>query len=416
MISPILPLYERADLDFSHGEGVYLYTTDGKRYLDFASGYAALALGHCHPKMVEAIQMQSKKLWHLSNRYKIPGMYEYCKKLIDNSFADTMFMANSGAEAVECMIKMTRRYFNEKGQLNRYHIITLEGAFHGRTLACATAGSAEKIKGFEPPVEGFDRVPFNDIEALKKAITKDTAGIMIELIQGEGGMRPLSDEYVKELRAICDKEGILLLIDEVQSGMGRTGDLFAYATYGVKPDLVALGKGLGSGYPVSACLATEEVGKAMKSGSHGSTFGGNPMAIAVGNVVLDVMLERGFLDGVKLVSNYLKEELEKLAVKYPKYIECITGKGLMLGIKFRKDVEVEYFTNLCRDNLILSIPASGNVMRLTPPLIIDNKHVDEAISCLSKALDQLGSPTKKIGYKVKTVVKSIIRKVGLKKE
>lgn len=416
MISPILPLYERADLDFSHGEGVYLYTTDGKKYLDFASGYAALALGHCHPKMVEAIQMQSKKLWHLSNRYKIPGMYEYCKRLIDNSFADTMFMANSGAEAVECMIKMTRRYFNAKGELNRYHIITLEGAFHGRTLACATAGSSEKIKGFEPPVEGFDRVPFNDIEALKKAITKDTAGIMIELIQGEGGMRPLSNEYVKELRAICDKEGILLLIDEVQSGMGRTGDLFAYATYGIKPDLVALGKGLGSGYPVSACLATEAVGSAMKSGSHGSTFGGNPIAIAVGNVVLDVILEKGFLDNVKEVSKYLKEQLDKLASKYPQYIEEITGIGLMVGIKLRKTVDVDYFTILCRDNAILSIPASGNVMRLTPPLIINNQHVDEAMDCFTKALDQLGSPAKKIGHKVKAAVKSIARKVGLKKE
>lgn len=415
-LSPILPLYERADIEFTHGQGVYLFDNKGKKYLDFASGYAANSLGHCHPDLIEALTKQANKFWHLSNRYRIPGMLEYCQKIVDNSFADTLFIANSGAEAVECMIKMARRYFNAKGQKNKYRLITLEGAFHGRTLACATAGSAEKIKGFEPAVDGFDRVPFHDMDAIKAAIGSSTAGIMIEPIQGEGGMREHSDEFMKELRKVCDKAGILLLLDEIQCGMGRTGFLFAHEMYGIKPDLCALGKGIGGGFPVSACLATAKVGKAMQSGTHGSTFGGNPLAIAVADTVWDIIADKEFLANVRSVSKYLREKLEKLAKDNSKYIEAITGRGLMLGIKFRKDYDVDFITNLSREELLLSIPASNNVLRLTPPLIITEKHCDEAIKKLENAIAKLGKPTSKIKYRVKEGFRAFKRAVGVEKE
>jgi acetylornithine/N-succinyldiaminopimelate aminotransferase len=413
MISPILPLYERADIDFTHGKGMCLYSKEGKEYLDMASGYAALSLGHCHPRMVETLKNQAEKLWHLSNRYKIPGMYEYCKKLTDVSFADTVFLANSGAEAVECMMKMARRHFNAKGKKNKFRIIVAEGAFHGRTLACATAGGQPKIKGFEPPVEGFDIVPFNDFEALRKAVTKDTAGIMLEPIQGEGGMRAHSKEYIHNVRRLCDDKGILLMFDEVQCGMGRTGHLFAYEYYDVKPDIIALGKGIGSGYPLSACLATEEVGKSMFEGSHGSTFGGNPIAVALGRVVLDELLSAGFLDHVNSVSKYLKSKLETLAHQYPEMIEEVTGVGLMTGVKLKTKYCVDSFSDLCRDNCLLSIPASGNVMRITPPLILEEKHVDEAIGKFEKSLKKLNSPITKAKEKVGGVIKKLKSKVGL---
>lgn len=415
-LSPILPLYERADIQFTHGEGVYIYSNKGDKYLDFASGYAALALGHGDKEMIEALTTQANKFWHLSNRYRIPGMLEYSKKIVHDSFADTLFIANSGAEAVECMIKMARRYFNAKGQKNKYRLITLDGAFHGRTLACATAGSTEKIKGFEPPVDGFDRVPFHDMDAIKSSITSSTAGIMIEPIQGEGGMRAHSDEFMKELRKVCDKAGILLLVDEIQCGMGRTGWLFAHEMYGVKPDLCALGKGLGCGFPISACLATAKVGKAMEKGSHGSTFGGNPLAIAVGNVVWDKIANKEFLENVRNISKYLREKLNNTIEKYPAYIDEITGRGLMLGIKMNKKVDVEQLTDHCRDELLLSIPASNNVIRFTPPLIITEKHCDEAVKKFEKAIEKLKKPTSKIKYQAKEAYRSVKRVVGIEKE
>lgn len=415
-LSPILPLYERADIEFEYGKGVYLYASNGKKYLDFAAGYAANSLGHCHPDMVDALTKQANKFWHLSNRYRIPGMLEYSKKIVENSFADSLFIANSGAEAVECMIKMARKYFNAKGKKNQYRLITLEGAFHGRTLACATAGSAEKIKGFEPAVDGFDRVPFHDMDAIKRSITSATAGVMIEPIQGEGGMREHSDEFMKELRKVCDKAGILLLVDEIQCGMGRTGWLFAHEMYGVKPDLCALGKGLGSGFPISACLATAKVAKAMETGTHGSTFGGNPLAIAVGNVVWDILADKEFLENVRKTSKYLREELEVLAKKHSKYIEGITGRGLMVGIKIKKQFDIDQLTDHCRDELLLSIPASNNVLRFTPPLTITEKHCDEAVKKLEKALEKLGSPASKIKYKAKETFRAVKRFVGVEKE
>lgn len=407
MISPILPLYDRADINFTHGRGMYLYDNKGKRYLDFAAGYAAMAFGHCHPKLVEAMKTQADKLWHISNRFKIPGLYEYSKRLCNNTFADTVFVANSGAEAVECMIKMCRRYYNEQGKKDKFHIITFEGAFHGRTLATASAGGAEKIKGFEPAVQGFHRVPFQDMEAIKKAINKNTAGILFEPIQGEGGMHAHDDKFVKDLRALCDKEDILLLADEVQCGMGRTGWFTACEMYGIKPDLMALGKGLGSGYPISACLATEKVGKAMKPASHGSTFGGNPMAVAIGSVVLDEILNPEFLPKIKETAQYLKEKLEMLAGTHPNYIQEIRGRGLMVGIKFKESIDNYRFTELVCEHGLLTIPASDNVIRLTPPLIIEKEDIDEGLKLIHNAIISYHKPLTKIKRGIKSVVKKL---------
>ncbi|MFI4983647.1 MAG: aspartate aminotransferase family protein [Rickettsiales bacterium] len=408
MISPILPLYDRANIDFTHGKGMYLYDKSNKKYIDFAAGYAAMAFGHCHPKLVETIQQQAEKLWHISNRFKIPGLYEYSKRLCDNTFADTAFIANSGAEAVECMIKMCRRYFNEQGKKDKFHIITFEGAFHGRTLATASAGAAEKIIGFEPAVQGFHRVPFQDLNAIKKAINKNTAGILFEPIQGEGGMHAHDEQFVKDLRALCDQEDILLLADEIQCGMGRTGWLTACQMYGIKPDLMALGKGLGSGYPISACLATERVGKAMKSGTHGSTFGGNPMAVAIGTTVLDEMLAPEFLPRVKEISKYLRDKLDILAGTHPLYIDEIRGSGLMMGIKFKPAIDNYKFTDLCVEHGLLTIPASDNVIRLTPPLIIEREHIDEGLEIIHNAIIDYGKPLNKIKRGIKTVIKKLI--------
>lgn len=408
MIPPILPLYKRANLDFSHGSGVYLVDDKGNQYLDFASGYAANSLGHCHPRLVSALTKQANIFWHLSNRFKIPGLHELSKRLCDISFADTCFVANSGAEAVECMIKMCRRYFNEKGQLHKYRIITLEGAFHGRTLATATAGAAEKIVGFEPPVDGFDRVPWGDLNALEKAITSATAGILIEFVQGEGGIRAATQEYIFGIKKLCEKHDILLLDDEVQSGMGRTGKMFAYQHYGVEPDLMALGKGLGCGFPVSACLATERVGKAMKTGTHGSTFGGNPMAVAVSSAVLDVMLSKGFLDHVVSISKYLEQKLLALKAAHSDVILEITGVGLMRGIRFVENVDLDELVDCMMNNFLLSIPASNQVMRLTPPLIIERAHCDEAIEKIDKSINAYKNPLKKVKRGMKKIISKVV--------
>ena len=407
MLSPLLPVYTRVELDFSHGFGMYLYTKDGKKYLDFGAGYAAMALGHCHPKMVEVLCNQAAKLWHVSNKYKIPGLKEYCKRLCDISFADTVFVANAGAEAVECAIKMARRYFNEKGDYKRYRIVTIDGAFHGRTLATASAGSAEKIEGFEPAVDGFDRIPFGDIEAFKNIISDATAAIVIEPIQGEGGMRAHTIEYMKELEKICKNKGILIIVDEVQCGIGRTGYMFAYEMYGIKPDLMALGKGLGAGFPVSACLATAKVGKAMKAGTHGSTFGGNPLAVAIGHIVLDILLDKKFLENVNIQAQKMHQMLEKLRIKHSDKISKITGEGLMLGLNLKEKYSVDQFFYLCADQGLLSMPASKNVLRITPPLIIEECHIEEAYKKFDIALSKLDSTLEKVRHKVRKVVQKV---------
>lgn len=412
MIPALLPVYDRVDVEFSHGLGVYLFDSKGKAYLDFSAGYAANALGHCHPKMVDALTAQANKMWHISNKYKIPGLAEYCERITDMSFADTVFIANSGAEAVECMIKMGRRYFSSKGKAHKYRFITFKGAFHGRTMGCISAAGGSKIKGFEPELDGFDHVPWHDLEAIKAAITPNTAGIMLEPIQGEGGMRECSESFMRALRKLCDQHDMLLMLDEVQCGMGRTGYMFAHEMYGVKPDIVALGKGLGSGFPISACIATASVGKAMDVGSHGSTFGGNPLAVAVGNEVLNVMLEKGFLDNVKKISLYLRSKLEELASNHPNIIAYISGKGLMLGINLKEGYDAEVTSQVCFEEGLLSMYASNNVLRITPPLVITQAHCDEAFEKLEKVMKKLNQPgTTLVGRMVKAVNK-IKKKLG----
>ncbi len=299
MIAPVLPVYTRPDLVFERGEGAWLIAEDGTRYLDFTAGVAVNALGHAHPKLVEALTEQAKKVWHISNLFRIAGGERLAKRLTDATFADTVFFTNSGAEAMECAIKMARRYQFASGIPQKFRMITFEGAFHGRTLATISAGSSEKyIEGFEPRLPGFDRVPFGDLEAVKKAITLETGAIIVEPIQGEGGVRVPSRAFLRGLRELADEHGLLLIFDEVQTGVGRVGKLFAYEWAGVTPDIMAIAKGIGGGFPVGACLATEAAAKGMTAGSHGSTFGGNPLAMSVANAVLDVVLEQGFLDRV----------------------------------------------------------------------------------------------------------------------
>ena len=305
MITPLLPTYSRADVAFERGEGPYIYSTSGERFLDFGGGIAVNVLGHAHPHLVAALTAQAAKLWHTSNLYRIPGQERLAERLVAATFADTVFFGNSGAEAVECSIKMARKYHAARGEPQRYRLITVEGAFHGRTLATIAAGGQKKyLEGFGPKVEGFDQVPFGDHEALIQAIGPETAGILIEPIQGEGGIRPFGWDYLRTLRALCDEQGLLLVLDEIQTGFGRTGKLFAHEWAGIAPDIMAIAKGLGGGFPVGACLATEKAAAGMTSGTHGSTFGGNPLAMAVGNAVLDVVLAPGFLDHVNRVANY----------------------------------------------------------------------------------------------------------------
>ena len=310
--SHLLPTYARVDLAFERGEGAWLIATNGERYLDFTSGVAVNALGHAHPHLVAAITEQAKKVWHVSNLYRIPEAERLAERLCAASFADLVFFGNSGAEAMECAIKMARKYQSANGQPERFRIITFEGAFHGRTLATLAAGGQKKyLEGFGPVVDGFDQVPFGDLEATKRAIGPETAAILIEPIMGEGGVRVVPPEFLRALRQLCDEHGLLLVFDEVQTGMGRTGDLFAYQRYGVTPDIMALAKALGGGFPLGACLATAEAAKGMTAGTHGSTFGGNPLAMAAGNAVLDVMLARGFLERVRRIALVLKQKARR---------------------------------------------------------------------------------------------------------
>jgi len=383
MITPVLPTYKRAPLAFDHGKGMRVYTTEGKEYLDFGAGIAVTSLGHAHPRLVEALTEQAQKLWHTSNLYVVPGQEKLAKRLTDATFADTVFFTNSGAEALECSIKMARKYHAAKGHPERYRIITFEGAFHGRTLATiAAGGQAKYIEGFGPKVDGFDQVPFGDQKALLAAITDATAGILIEPIQGEGGMRPAPPKTLKRLREICDKHGILLLLDEVQSGVGRTGKLFAHEWAGITPDIMAIAKGIGSGFPVGACLATEDAAQGMTAGTHGSTFGGNPLAMAVGNAVLDVMLSDGFLERVQKRGLNFKQKLAQLKDSYPDIIEEVRGEGLMMGLKTK--VPNTDFVAAALDQQLLTIGAGDNVVRLLPPLIVSDEDLTEAVGKLER--------------------------------
>jgi acetylornithine/N-succinyldiaminopimelate aminotransferase len=384
VITPILPTYVRAPIAFERGEGPFIFATDGRRFLDFGAGIAVNALGHAHPHLVAALTAQAGKLWHTSNLYQVPGQQRLAERLVAATFADTVFFCNSGGEALECAIKMARKFHAHHGAPQRYRLITFEGAFHGRTLATIAAGGQKKyLEGFGPKVEGFDQVPFGDLDAVKAAIGPETAGILIEPIQGEGGIRPLAPEVMRALRQLCDTHGILLVLDEVQSGMGRTGKLFAHEWSDVTPDIMAIAKALGGGFPVGACLATERAASGMTAGVHGSTFGGNPLAMAVANAVLDVVLEPSFLTHVNHVANYLKQQLAMVVDKNREVIEEVRGQGLMLGLKCK--VQNNTLIDALRERGLLAIGAGDNVVRILPPLIIDETQVREAIGILNDA-------------------------------
>lgn len=383
-MSALLPTYARTELSFARGEGAFLFTASGDRYLDFASGVAVTALGHAHPHLVEALTNQAKKLWHVSNLHRIPEQERLAERICAATFADRVFFANSGAEAVECSIKVARRYHFKNGAPERYRLITFEGAFHGRTLATiAAGGQAKHLEGFGPPVDGFDKVEALDIMAVEGAIGDQTAGILIEPIMGEGGMREVSWRFLQDLRALADEKGIILLFDEVQTGIGRTGRLYAHEWAGIEPDILATAKGLGGGFPVGACLTTEAMGAAMTAGSHGSTFGGNPLAMAVSNAVLDVVLEDGFLDRVAQMGLRLKQRLAALKDDHGDIIEEVRGQGLMLGLKCK--VPNQDLLEALRAQKMLTVQAGDNVVRLLPPLIIGEAEIELAATKLDAA-------------------------------
>ncbi len=384
VIAPVLPTYARADLAFVRGEGPWLYAEDGQRYLDFGSGVAVNALGHAHPALVAALNEQAGLLWHTSNLYRVPGQEKLARRLVDATFADTVFFTNSGAEAMECAIKMTRKFHAHEGHPERFRIITFEGAFHGRTLATIAAGGQEKyLEGFGPRVDGFDQVAFGDLALVRAAIGPETAGILIEPVQGEGGLRVAPPEFLRGLRALADEFGLLLVFDEVQTGVGRTGRLFAYEHAGVTPDVMGIAKGIGGGFPLGACLATERAAAGMTAGTHGSTYGGNPLATAVGNAVLDVVLAPGFLERVRDMSLRLKQQLAMLRDEHPSIIEDVRGEGLLLG--FRTRVPNGDFIAALRERHLLAVAAGDNVVRILPPLIVDEQNIADATSAIAGA-------------------------------
>jgi acetylornithine/N-succinyldiaminopimelate aminotransferase len=384
MISALLPNYARADLAFERGEGAWLWTVDGRRFLDFGSGIATASLGHGHPLLAKAIAEQAAKVMHVSNLYRIPGAERLAQRLVDATFADSVFFCNSGAEANEGMIKMMRRAMFDAGKPERFRFIVFEGAFHGRTLATlAATGNAKYLEGFGPVVEGFDQVPFNNMNAVRDKVGPATAGIIVEPIQGEGGVRPADMQFLRDLRAVCDEYGIILGFDEVQSGMGRTGKLFAYEWSGITPDVMSAAKGIGGGFPLGAVLAKEQFAKALKPGTHGTTFGGNPLACAAGNAVLDVMLAPGFLEGVQRKSNKLRAELEKIVREFPQVFEDARGMGLLQGLKcVLPQGEVQA---ACVAEGLMAITAGDNVLRLAPPLVVTDADLDEAVAMLRRA-------------------------------
>jgi acetylornithine/N-succinyldiaminopimelate aminotransferase len=378
-----MPTYARAPFEFERGEGSWLIATDGSRYLDFGAGIAVNALGHAHPKLVAALEAQARRVWHLSNLYEIPEQKRLAERLVDATFADTVFFTNSGAEAMECCIKAARKYWHAKGQPQRNRIITFEDAFHGRTLATISAAGQEKlVKGFGPLLPGFDIVAFGDIEAVKAAIGAETAAILIEPIQGEGGIRPVPHAFMRELRALCDAHGLLLILDEIQCGMGRTGTLFYHEQAGITPDLMGVAKGIGGGFPLGACLATEEAAVGMVAGTHGSTYGGNPLACAVGNAVVEEIAAPEFLDNVKRKAGLLRQRLAELADANPDIIAEIRGEGLMLGLRLQEGTVNGDFVAAGRENGLLTVPAGANVVRILPPLNIADEDLVEGVARL----------------------------------
>ena len=384
-ITPLMPVYPRSGVRPVRGEGCYLIGEQGERYLDFASGIAVNALGHGHPKLVKAIADQAATLMHVSNLYGSPQGEHLAQRLVDATFADTVFFTNSGAEAVECAIKTARRYHYANGNPQRHTLITFDTAFHGRTLGTISATNQPKMRdGFEPLLPGFAYGQFNDLEGALALIDDNTAGFLVEPIQGEGGIRAATEEFLQGLRKACDEHGLLLVLDEVQAGYGRTGKFLAHENYGVTPDIAAVAKGIGAGFPLGACLATEEAAKGMVIGTHGSTYGGNPLAMAAGEAVLDVLLEPGFLDNVVTMGERLRQGLEQMIPNHDQLFDSVRGKGLMLGVKLKSDSR--RFVAHCRDNHGLLLVAAGeNVVRILPPLVIDESHIAECIEKLSEA-------------------------------
>jgi acetylornithine/N-succinyldiaminopimelate aminotransferase len=383
-----MPTYARIDLAFERGEGAYLYTSEGDRYLDFASGIAVTCLGHSHPHLVEALVEQGRRLWHTSNLYRIPHGERLAERLVESTFADTVFFSNSGAEAMECGIKLVRKYHDDTGNPQRYKIIACNGSFHGRTLTTISAAGNEKyLKGFTPAVPGFTQVAFGNLNELRAAIDDETAAILVEPVQGEGGIRPASLDYLRALREVCDEFGLLLFFDEVQCGVGRSGKLFAHEWAGVTPDVMAVAKGIGGGFPLGACLATERAAVGMTPGTHGSTYGGNPLAMAIGNAVLDVLEAPGFLEGVDAIARTLWKELEGLVARHPKVLAEVRGAGLMLGL--RCEVPNADVMAALRAHGLLTVGAAENVVRLLPPLIINEGHVKEAVGIIEAACKSL---------------------------
>ncbi len=385
--SPLFSTFNRAPIAFVRGKGAWLETTDGRQMLDFASGVAVNSLGHAHPALVKALTEQAEKVWHVSNLYRVPEQEAFAARLVQLSFADKVFFCNSGAEAVECAIKTARRYHFVNGEPQRFRIITFTGAFHGRTLATlAATGNPKYLEGFGPPVEGFDQVPL-DIKAVEKAIGPTTAAIMIEPVQGEGGVRRIEGEFMRQLRALADKHGLLLICDEVQTGIGRTGRLFAHEWSGITPDIMALAKGIGGGFPIGACLATAEAAKGMTPGSHGSTFGGNPLAVAVGKAVIDIIGKPEFLESVRHKGLYLKQRLASVVDAHGAVASEVRGEGLLVGIKCippTADVVAAM-----RNAGLLAPGAGDGVVRLVPPLNVEESEIDEAMKRLDVALTAL---------------------------
>lgn len=377
MIPALMPTYGRSEIAFEHGEGPYLFDTEGRRFLDFAAGIAVNSLGHAHPHLVSALTEQVAKLWHTSNLYRVPEQERLAQRLVDASFADTAFFCNSGVEAIEGGIKLCRRYHSVAGNPQRWRVITFDGAFHGRTLAAlAAANNPKYLDGFGPKVDGFDQVAFNNLNELRNAVTDETAAILVEPVQGEGGIRKADIEFLRGLRRVCDEYGLLLFLDEIQCGMGRTGRLFAHEWAEIEPDVVAVAKGIGSGFPIGAILAKEEAARGMTPGVHGTTFGGNQLAMCVGNAVLDVMLANGFFENVQIMGESLYGRLQAIVRMFPEAFKGVRGAGLMLGLECVVPAG-DVVAALCKAGL-LTVPAAENVVRILPPLIIGQQQVDEA--------------------------------------
>ena len=388
MVTTVMPTYGRIDIAFDYGEGSYLFTTEGEKYLDFATGIATNSLGHAHPHLVKKLQEQAGKLWHVSNLYNIPEQQRFADRLVENSFADTVFFCNSGAEAIEGALKVARKYQFANGKPERDQIVCATGSFHGRTLTTLSAGDNDKYReGFGPRPGGFKHVAFGNLNEIRAAMNETTAAILVEPIQGEGGINPATAEYLQELRKIADEFDTLLIFDEVQCGMSRSGSLFAYSLAHTEPDIMGLAKGIGGGFPVGAVLATERAAAGMVPGTHGSTYGGNPLAMAAANAVLDIMLEPNFLDSVQEKGDYLKKELDTLVKSYPKVMESVRGTGLMLGIKCCVP-NLDLMTAF-RNHKLLTVVAGENVLRILPPLNVEISELDEAIEIMDKVCKKM---------------------------